>query len=100
GIEQEHGPFSARVVTPDGDVRDTALLDRGNGRFASELPLETSGTYLVSISNQRTGKVRAITGVEVGVNDELSTRGTDLASLRHLAERGNGVLLEHVAGVF
>src|SRR5690606_39393619 len=91
--------FSARVVTPDGSVRDTALLDRGSGRFASELPLDSSGTYLVSVTNQRSGKVNATTGVEVGVHDELSSEGTDVTSLRRLAERGNGQLLQHVASV-
>ena len=81
GPAPERGPFSARVVTPDGSIRDTALLDRGSGRFASELPLDSSGTYLVSVTNQRSGKINATTGVEVGVHDELSSEGTDVTSL-------------------
>src|SRR5690606_10878422 len=52
------------------------------------------------VTNQRSGKINATTGVEVGVHDELSSEGTDVTSLRRLAERGNGQLLEHVASVF
>lgn len=93
------GPLSAHVVTPDGDVRDTAMIEVDRGRFASELPLEASGSYVASVKSQATGRVYATAGAEVGIVDELDQVGTDMATLRALTARANGSLLEHVAGV-
>lgn len=90
----------ARVFHPNGDITEATLSPQAPGRHALSLPIETPGTYLVSVFDAATREHLATAGTELTPNDEVKPVAADRALLEHVARRTNGTVRDTLAGVF
>jgi uncharacterized membrane protein len=93
---------TVRALTPD--LADTSLIlsSTGPGRFEGDLPTDQVGSYLLHVSESAGGVVRhtTTTGLVVPYSPEYRDLGTDVATLKAIAQAGGGVLLSDVSQAF
>jgi hypothetical protein len=90
------------AVTPDLADASLTLSPTGAGRFEGDLPTDQVGSYLLRVTESAGGLVRhtTTTGLVVPYSPEYRDLGTDLASLKAIAQAGGGVLLSDLAQAF
>jgi uncharacterized membrane protein len=93
---------TVNAVTPDLAGANLTLSPTGPGRFEGDLPTDQVGSYLLHISESVGGVVRHTTtsGLVVPYSPEYRELGTDVATLRAIAQAGGGVLLSDVSQAF
>jgi uncharacterized membrane protein len=93
---------SVNAVTPDLAGANLTLSPTGAGRFEGDLPTDQVGSYLLHVSQSAGGVVRhtTTTGLVVPYSPEYRDLGTDVATLKAIAQAGGGVLLSDVSQVF
>jgi uncharacterized membrane protein len=93
---------TVNAVTPD--LADTSLIlsSTGPGRFEGDLPTDQVGSYLLHVSESAGGLVRhtTTTGLVVPYSPEYRDLGTDVATLKAIAQAGGGVLLTDISQAF
>jgi uncharacterized membrane protein len=93
---------TVNAVTPD--LADTSLVlsPTGPGRFEGDLPTDQVGSYLLHVSESAGGVVRhtTTTGLVVPYSPEYRDLGTDVATLKAIAQAGGGVLLTDISQAF
>jgi hypothetical protein len=100
-------PTSGATVTVNAltpDLADTSLIlsSTGPGRFEGDLPTDQVGSYLLHVSESAGGVVRhtTTTGLVVPYSPEYRDLGTDVATLKAIAQAGGGVLLTDISQAF
>ena len=90
------------AVTPDLADASLTLLPTGAGRFEGDLPTDQVGSYLLHVNESAGGVVRHTTtaGLVVPYSPEYRDLGTDLPSLKAIAQAGGGVVLSDVSQAF
>ena len=90
------------AVTPDLADASLTLSPTGAGRFEGDLPTDQVGSYLLHVTESAGGVVRHTTtaGLVVPYSPEYRDLGTDLASLKAIAQAGGGVVLSDLAQAF
>ena len=93
---------TVNAVTPDLAGATLALSPTGPGRFEGDLPTDQVGSYLLHVSESAGGVVRHTTtsGLVVPYSPEYRELGTDVATLKAIAQAGGGVLLSDVSQAF
>jgi hypothetical protein len=93
---------TVKALTPD--LADTSLIlsSTGPGRFEGDLPTDQVGSYLLHVSESAGGVVRhtTTTGLVVPYSPEYRELGTNVATLRAIAQAGGGVLLTDISQAF
>src|SRR6202022_1493661 len=89
-------------VTPD--LADASLTPSptGPGRFEGDLPTDQVGSYLLHVSESAGGVTRhtTTTGLVVPYSPEYRDLGTDVATLKAIAQAGGGVRLPDISQAF
>ncbi|HEX9095358.1 MAG TPA: VWA domain-containing protein [Candidatus Dormibacteraeota bacterium] len=100
-------PTSGATVTVNAltpDLADTSMIlsPTGPGRFEGDLPTDQVGSYLLHVSESAGGVVRhtTTTGLVVPYSPEYRDLGTDVATLKAIAQAGGGVLLTDISQAF
>ena len=90
------------AVTPDLAGASLTLSPTGAGRFEGDLATDQVGSYLLHVTASAGGVVRhtATTGLVVPYSPEYRDLGTDLASLKAIAQAGGGEVLSDVSRAF
>jgi len=90
------------AVTPDLADANLTLSPTGAGRFEGDLPSDQVGGYLLHVTESAGGVVRHTTtaGLVVPYSPEYRDLGTDLASLKAIAQAGGGVVLSDLSQAF
>ena len=90
------------AVTPDLADASLTLSPTGAGRFEGDLPTDQVGSYLLHVSESAGGVVRhtTTTGLVVPYSPEYRELGTNIATLKAIAQAGGGVLLTDVSQAF
>ena len=90
------------AVTPNLADASLTLSATGPGRFEGDLPTDQVGSYLLHVSESAGGVVRhtTTTGLVVPYSPEYRDLGTDVATLRAIAQAGGGVMLSDIAQAF
>jgi len=90
------------AVTPDLADASLTLSPTGAGRFEGDLPTDQVGSYLLHVNESAGGVVRHTTtaGLVVPYSPEYRDLGTDLPSLKAIAQAGGGVVLSDVSQAF
>jgi len=93
---------TVNAVTPDLAGASLTLSPTGPGRFEGDLPTDQVGSYLLHVSESAGGVVRHTTtsGLVVPYSPEYRELGTDVATLKAIAQAGGGVLLSDVSQAF
>jgi hypothetical protein len=93
---------TVRALTPDLADASLILSSTGPGRFEGDLPTDQVGSYLLHVSESAGGVVRhtTTTGLVVPYSPEYRDLGTDVATLKAIAQAGGGVLLSDVSQAF
>ncbi len=93
---------TVNAVTPDLAGASLALSPTGPGRFEGDLPTDQVGSYLLHVSESAGGAVRHTTtsGLVVPYSPEYRELGTDVATLKAIAQAGGGVLLSDASQAF
>jgi uncharacterized membrane protein len=93
---------TVNAVTPDLAGASLTLSPTGPGRFEGDLPTDQVGSYLLHISESAGGVVRHTTtsGLVVPYSPEYRELGTDVATLKAIAQAGGGVLLSDPSQAF
>jgi hypothetical protein len=93
---------TVNAVTPDLADASLTLSPTGAGRFEGDLPTDQVGSYLLHVSESAGGVVRhtTTTGLVVPYSPEYRDLGTDVATLKAIAQAGGGVLLSDVSQAF
>jgi uncharacterized membrane protein len=93
---------TVNAVTPDLADASLTLSPTGAGRFEGDLPTDQVGSYLLHISESAGGVVRhaTTTGLVVPYSPEYRDLGTDVATLKAIAQAGGGVLLTDISQAF
>jgi uncharacterized membrane protein len=93
---------TVNAVTPDLADASLTLSPTGAGRFEGDLPTDQVGSYLLHVSESAGGVVRhtTTTGLSVPYSPEYRDLGTDLATLKAIAQAGGGVFLTDVSQAF
>jgi uncharacterized membrane protein len=93
---------TVNAVTPDLAGASLTLSPTGPGRFEGDLPTDQVGSYLLHVSESAGGVVRHTTtsGLVVPYSPEYRELGTDVATLKAIAQAGGGVLLTDVSQAF
>src|ERR1700737_2159851 len=93
---------TVNAVTPDLAGASLTLSPTGPGRLAGDLPPDQVGSYLLHVSESAGGVVRHTTtsGLVVPYSPEYRELGTDVATLRAIAQAGGGVLLTDISQAF
>jgi hypothetical protein len=93
---------TVNAITPDLADASLTLSPTGAGRFEGDLPTDQVGSYLLHISESAGGVVRhtTTTGLVVPYSPEYRDLGTDLATLKAIAQAGGGVLFTDVSQAF
>jgi len=90
----------ARVVAPDGTARTLPLEAVTVGGYSARFATNRPGAYLVSLTDEESGRVLASAGAELPIGGELRPTGTDRAELRRVAALTRGKLRDTLAGIF
>src|SRR2546429_2323654 len=90
---------TVNALTPDLAAAGLILSSTGPGRFEGDLPTDQVGSYLLHVSESAGGVVRhtTTTGLVVPYSPEYRDLGTDVATLKAIAQAGGGVLLSDVS---
>jgi len=93
---------TVNAVTPDLAGASLTLSPTGPGRFEGDLPTDQVGSYLLHVSESAGGVVRHTTtsGLVVPYSPEYRDLGTNVATLKAIAQAGGGVLLSDVSQAF
>jgi uncharacterized membrane protein len=93
---------TVNALTPDLAAASLILSPTGPGRFEGDLPTDQVGSYLLHVSESAGGVVRhtTTTGLVVPYSPEYRDLGTDIATLKAIAQAGGGVLLTDVTQAF
>jgi uncharacterized membrane protein len=93
---------TVNAVTPDLAGASLTLSPTGPGRFEGDLPTDQVGSYLLHVSESAGGVVRhtTTTGLVVPYSPEYRDLGTNVATLKAIAQAGGGVLLSDVSQAF
>jgi hypothetical protein len=93
---------TVNAVAPDLQEKELVLSTTGNGRFEGDLPTEQVGSYLLRVTERESGVIKHAntTGLVVPYSPEYRDLGTDMASLRAIAQAGGGTLLTDPAQAF
>jgi uncharacterized membrane protein len=93
---------TVNAITPDLADASLTLSPTGAGRFEGDLPTDQVGSYLLHVSESAGGVVRhtTTTGLVVPYSPEYRDLGTDVATLKAIAQAGGGVLLSDVSQAF
>jgi uncharacterized membrane protein len=93
---------TVNAVTPDLADASLTLSPTGAGRFEGDLPTDQVGSYLLHVSESAGGVVRHTTtsGLVVPYSPEYRDLGTDVATLKAIAQAGGGVLLTDISQAF
>jgi len=93
---------TVNAVTPDLAGIGLTLSATGAGRFEGDLATDQVGSYLLHVSESAGGVVRhtTTTGLVVPYSPEYRDLGTDVATLRAIAQAGGGVLVTDVSQAF
>ncbi len=93
---------TVNAVTPDLADASLTLSPTGAGRFEGDLPTDQVGSYLLHVSESAGGVVRhaTTTGLVVPYSPEYRDLGTDVATLKAIAQAGGGALLTDVSQAF
>jgi len=93
---------TVNAVTPDLAGSGLTLSPTGAGRFEGDLATDQVGSYLLHVSESAGGVVRhtTTTGLVVPYSPEYRDLGTDVATLRAIAQAGGGLLLTDVSQAF
>jgi hypothetical protein len=90
------------AVAPDLSDQALTLASTGPGRFEGDLPTDQVGSYLVRVSQSVGGATKHANtfGLVVPYSPEYRDLGTDLNSLRAIANAGGGVLITDLSKVY
>jgi uncharacterized membrane protein len=93
---------TVNAVTPDLADASLTLSPTGAGRFEGDLPTDQVGSYLLHVSESAGGVTRhtTTTGLVVPYSPEYRDLGTNVATLKAIAQAGGGVLLTDVSQAF
>src|SRR6202048_1030914 len=93
---------TVNAVTPDLAGASLTLSPTGPGRLEGDLPTDQVGSYLLRVSDSAGGVVRhtTTTGLVVPYSPEYRDLGTDVATLKAIAQAGGGVVLSDVSQAF
>jgi uncharacterized membrane protein len=93
---------TVNAVTPDLADASLTLSPTGPGRFEGDLPTDQVGSYLLHVSESAGGVTRhtTTTGLVVPYSPEYRDLGTDVATLKAIAQAGGGVLLTDISQAF
>jgi len=93
---------TVNAVTPDLADASLTLSPTGAGRFEGDLPTDQVGSYLLHVSESAGGVTRHTTmaGLVVPYSPEYRELGTDVATLRAIAQAGGGALLTDISQAF
>jgi uncharacterized membrane protein len=93
---------TVNAVTPDLAGASLTLSPTGPGRFEGDLPTDQVGSYLLHVSESAGGVVRRTTtsGLVVPYSPEYRELGTNVATLKAIAQAGGGVMLSDVSQAF
>jgi len=93
---------TVNAVTPDLADASLTLSPTGPGRFEGDLPTDQVGSYLLRVSESAGGVVRhtTTTGLVVPYSPEYRDLGTDVATLKAIAQAGGGTLLTDISQAF
>jgi hypothetical protein len=92
--------LTARISGPGDFEREIPLEPAGVGTYASTMPLDRIGAYLVVARDDASGDLLGTTGAVLGAGEEVRPTGTDRALLARVAETTGGRKLATLAGVF
>jgi hypothetical protein len=90
------------AVAPDLSDQALTLASTGPGRFEGDLPTDQVGSYLVRVSQSVGGATKHANtfGLVVPYSPEYRDLGTDLNSLRAIANAGGGILITDLSKVY
>jgi uncharacterized membrane protein len=90
------------AVAPDLADHALTLASTGPGRFEGDLPTDQVGSYLLRVSQSVGGATKHANtfGLVVPYSPEYRDLGTDLNSLRAIANAGGGVLITDLSTVY
>jgi uncharacterized membrane protein len=93
---------TVNAVTPDLADASLTLSPTGAGRFEGDLPTDQVGSYLLHVSESAGGVTRhtTTTGLVVPYSPEYRDLGTDVATLKAIAQAGGGVVLTDLSQAF
>jgi len=93
---------TVNALTPD--LADTSLIlsSTGPGRFEGDLATDQVGSYLLHVTESAGGVVRhtTTTGLVVPYSPEYRDLGTDVPTLKAIAQAGGGALLTDISQAF
>lgn len=84
------------VYTPDGERREVRLAQVGPGLYEASVDAEASGAYVAALTPRRDGQALApvIGGVSKATSPEFRRLRSDIETLRAIAERTGGSVLD------
>src|SRR5947209_15530093 len=90
------------AITPDLSARELTLAATGPGRFEGDLAADQVGSYLLHVTQSAGGAVKHTNtfGVVVPYSPEYRELGTDLTTLRAIAQAGGGNVIDDITQVF
>ncbi|MGH7760674.1 MAG: VWA domain-containing protein, partial [Candidatus Dormibacteraceae bacterium] len=90
------------AVAPDLSGVALTLSSTGPGRYEGDLPTDQVGSYLLHITQSAGGATKHATtyGLVVPYSPEYRDLGTDLNTLREIANAGGGTLITDLARVY
>jgi uncharacterized membrane protein len=94
--------ITVNAVTPDLSNTDVTLESTGPGRFEGDLQIAQVGSYLLHVTESIGGvaKHANTVGLVVPYSPEYRELGTDVASLRAIAQAGGGILITDLSQVY
>ncbi len=90
------------ALAPDLSDQGLTLASTGPGRFEGDLPTDQVGSYLLHVSQSVGGATKHANtfGLVVPYSPEYRDLGTDLNSLRAIANAGGGTLIADLSQVY
>jgi uncharacterized membrane protein len=94
--------ITVTAVTPDSSNTGLTLESTGPGRFEGDLQIAQIGSYLLRVTEFVGGvaKHANTVGLVVPYSPEYRELGTDIASLRAIAQAGGGVLITDLSQLY
>jgi Mg-chelatase subunit ChlD len=90
------------VIEPRGGEKKMAMTQTAPGRYVGEFPIDKTGTYHLSLTQQTKGQqpLQQSRGLVVNYDDELRIRPTDEAWLESVARASGGTFRPEPESVF
>ncbi len=94
--------ITVNAVTPDLSNKGLTLESTGPGRFEGDLQIAQIGSYLLHVTESVGGvaKHANTVGLVVPYSPEYRELGTDVASLRAIAQAGAGILITDLSQMY